>query len=99
MAAFKIKEEEAIAVFSEPSFPATYLTCAFFKRLDLAVSNKVVTTKKKAHTPIWGFVKPRINIMKFTNPKKVSVNRWRNVKKAERIQYDEKYFFKGNSLN
>jgi hypothetical protein len=31
----------------------------------------------------------------LTKPKKVRENRCKKVKKAERIQYDERYFFKG----
>jgi hypothetical protein len=53
---FNNNEEEATAAFSSPLLP-TYLMCAFLRRLDLAVSNNVVTTRKKAHTPISGFVR------------------------------------------
>jgi hypothetical protein len=68
---------------------------AFFKRFDFVDSNKVVTTKKKAHTPICGLDKLRISIRKLIKPNNVSEKRWRKVKKAERIQYDDKYFFNG----
>jgi hypothetical protein len=84
-----------MTVFSPLSSPATYLTWAFFKRLDLVDSNKVVTSRKKAQTPICGLDKPCISMIKLTNPNKVRLKRCRKVKKAERTQYDEKYLSKG----
>ena len=95
--AFSNKEEDATAVFSSP-LPPTNFICAFFRRLDLAVSNKVVTTKNKAHTPISGFCKCLIRITKLASAKSVMEKRWRSMNTAERIQYDDKYFFKRVSL-
>jgi len=91
------KEDEAIEVFSALWLPTNFI-CAFFRRFDFVASNKLVTIKKKAQTPICGFVKLRIRITKFTSPKKVNENRCRKVKNAERIQYDDRYFFKGAQL-
>jgi hypothetical protein len=91
------KEEDAIEVFSSLLLPTNFI-CAFFKRLDFAVSKSVVITKKSAQTPISGFDKLRIRITKFTKPNIVTANRCRKVKKADRTQYDERYFFKGEAL-
>ena len=55
----------------------------------------VVTIRKNAHTPISAFVKLRMRMIKFAKPKSVNEKRWRKVNIAERIQYDDKYFFKG----
>ena len=92
--AFSNNEEEATAVFSSFLLPTNFM-CAFFKRFDFILSNKVVTTVKKAHKPISSFVKLRIRIKKFTKLKTVIENLCRKVKKADLIQYDDKYFFKG----
>lgn len=87
-------DEDATEVFSTLLLP-TYFMWAFFKRLDFAVSNNVVTTKKNAQTPISGFDRLRMRIIKFKNPKSVTEKRWRMVNSADRIQYEERYFFKG----
>ena len=95
---FKTSEEDAIPIFSS-LFPATYLICAFFKRFVLLVSNNVVIIRKKAHMPICGLDNPhRIRMTKLINPKSVRENRCRVEKKADRNQYDAKYFFKGVAL-
>src|SRR5215218_8986580 len=73
--AFSTREEDAIAVFSSPSLAATNFICAFFKRLDLVDSNKLVITKKNAHKPISGLDKLRISIIKLINPNTVSEKR------------------------
>ena len=70
IAVFNNKEDEATVVFSSLLLP-TNLIWAFFKRLDLDVSNKVVTTKKKAQIPTSGLVRWRMSIKKFTRPKSV----------------------------
>lgn len=67
-------DEDATDVFSSLLLP-TYFMWAFFKRLDFAVSNKVVTTKKNAQTPISGFDRLRMRIIKFKKPKSVTENR------------------------
>lgn len=94
IAELRRNDDEAIAVFSLLLLP-TNLICAFFKRFDLAVSNRVVTTKKNAQTPISDLERLRISIIKLRNPKSVTEKRWRNVNNADRIQYDDRYFFKG----
>jgi hypothetical protein len=76
--AFTNKEEEAMAVFSLLLLPTNFIW-AFFNRFDLVDSNKVVTTRKNAQTPIWGLERLRINIRKFTKPKRVNENRCKKV--------------------
>jgi len=39
-----------------------------------------------------------MSIKKLTKPKRVREKRCRNVNKAERTQYDVKYFFKGQAI-
>jgi hypothetical protein len=78
MEAFTNSEEEAIAVFSLLLLP-TNLIWAFFNRFDLVDSNKVVTTRKKAQTPICGLDKLLIKIRKLTKPKRVNENRCKKV--------------------
>lgn len=72
--AFNNREEDAIPAFSSLQFP-TNLIWAFFKRFDFVVSNKVVTTRNKAQTPISGLDKLRMRITKFMNPKSVTEKR------------------------
>jgi len=90
-------DEDAIEVLSLSLLPTNFIW-ALLRRYDFVVSNNVVTTRKKAHNPICGFVRPRMSIIKFIKPKSVREKRCRNVNKAERIQYDVKYFFKGEPI-
>jgi hypothetical protein len=58
----------------------------------------VVIARKRAQVPISGLLRDRIRITKLTSPKNVREKRCIRVKKAERIQYEERYFFKGEYL-
>jgi hypothetical protein len=78
MDALTNNDEEAMAVFSLLLFP-TNLMWAFFNRFDFVDSNNVVTTRKKAHTPICGLLRLLINIRKLTKPKRVKENRCKKV--------------------
>jgi hypothetical protein len=61
--------------------------CAFFKRPLFVVSKMVVMARKSDQVPICGFDKEnRMRTMKFISPKRVTENRCRIEKKAERIQ-------------
>jgi hypothetical protein len=92
---FIIKEEEAMAARSRTSsVPLTNLTCAFFSNEVLVASKMVVTTRNSAQVPICGFDRYLTSNMKLISPNRVTEKRCKNVKKAERIQYDERYFFK-----
>jgi hypothetical protein len=74
------KEEEAITVLSRRSvLPLTYLTCAFFNKLILAVSKMPVIERNNIQTPNFEGDNDRVSNIKLINPKKVIENRCRKV--------------------
>ena len=76
IAALMISEEEAIIVFSSGSvLPATKRICAFFNRPLFVVSKMVVTTRKRAHVPIWSLDNDQIRMIKLISPKNVREKR------------------------
>ena len=80
-------EDDAIWVLLKFSrSELTNFICAFFNSPDFVDSKIVVTIRNNAQTPICGFVRTRIKIMKLIRPNNVKENLCKKVKNADLIQ-------------